>query len=398
MSTWGDMEMGDLISVIVTVYNAETYLRQCLDSIIGQTYHNLEIILVDDGSTDCSPEICDRYAETDKRVQVVHKDNEGLVRARKTGVTKASGVFVGYVDADDWIEPDMYERLLRHIKESGADIVASGRIEEYSEKTLVRRNKVKQGLYDGDKKERIYRRMIFSGSFFEFGVYPTVWDKLFRKELLFHNQMQVPDEIVVGEDVACTFPCMLEADKIYISNECFYHYRKREGSMLRTPDSKYNMRVKRLQQYLYERFKEFYCWESLHKQIDIYIMDMVLNGALLDYGFRFAPEVGHQFLFPFQSVERHGRVVLYGAGGVGRQYYRQILHTGYCEVVLWADKRAKQLLDMPYTVSLPEQIYHIDYDQIVICVMEEEMADDIKKELERMGVDASSIVWEDPVI
>lgn len=390
--------MCDRISVIVTVYNVEAYLEQCLESVTGQTYRNLEIILVDDGSTDNSPQICDRYADRDERVRVIHKKNEGLVRARKTGVMEASSKYVGYVDGDDWIEPEMYERLLKHMKENGADIIASGRIEEYPERSVVRRNKMKAGLYDGDNKVGLYRRMIFSGSFFEFGVFPTVWDKLFRRELLFRNQMQVPDEIVVGEDVACTFPCILEADKIYVTRECLYHYRRRADSMLRTIDRRYNMRVKVLQQYLYERCSGSYCWESLRRQINVYIMDMVLNGASLEYDFRFAPEIGHGFLFPFQSVRRGGKIVLYGAGGVGRQYYRQIMHSGYCEVVQWVDKRAGGLKDMPVVIGLPEGMRDISYDQIVIAVMEEELAEDIKRELVRTGVEVSKIVWEDPVI
>ena len=92
---WGNEKMSSLISVIVTVYNVEKYIGQCLDSIIGQTYRDLEIILVDDGSTDRSPAICDRYADKDKRIRVIHKENEGLVRARKTGIMAASGVYVG---------------------------------------------------------------------------------------------------------------------------------------------------------------------------------------------------------------------------------------------------------------------------------------------------------------
>ena len=386
---WGNEKMSSLISVIVTVYNVEKYIGQCLDSIIGQTYRDLEIILVDDGSTDRSPAICDRYADKDKRIRVIHKENEGLVRARKTGIMAASGVYVGYVDADDWIEPAMYERLLQRMEENRGDLVVSGRMEEYPGESRVRKNKVKPGLYSGRNKDELYHRMIFSGSFFEFGVFPTVWDKLFRRELLLRNQMQVPDEIVVGEDVACTFPCMLEADRIYVSGECLYHYRKRDDSMLRTPDRKYNKRVQILQQYLYERCRQFPCWNSLKKQIDIYTMDMVLNGAALEYGFRFAPEIGHQFLFPFRSVARHGKVVLYGAGGVGMQFYRQIRHSGYCEVVLWVDKRADLLLDMPYTISPPEKIVGACYDQIVICAMEKQLAEDIGRELEQMGLDVS---------
>ena len=101
----------DLISIIVPVYNMEQYMERCVNSIINQTYHNLEIILVDDGSTDHSPAMCDEYALRDGRIKVVHKPNGGLSDARNAGLTVASGNYIGYVDSDDWIEPQMYEKM-----------------------------------------------------------------------------------------------------------------------------------------------------------------------------------------------------------------------------------------------------------------------------------------------
>ena len=106
--------MDDLISVIVPIYRVEAYLEQCIQSIRNQTYKNLEIILVDDGSDDQCPQICDRYARVDERIKVVHKVNGGLDSARKAGIIAASGKYIGYVDGDDWIEPEMYEQLLMY--------------------------------------------------------------------------------------------------------------------------------------------------------------------------------------------------------------------------------------------------------------------------------------------
>lgn len=110
-----------LISVIVPVYKVEPYLRQCVDSIINQTYTNLEIILIDDGSPDRCPEICDEYAAKDSRVRVIHQKNSGVSAARNAGLNIASGDYIGFVDADDWIEPNMYEELLRSILQFGSD-------------------------------------------------------------------------------------------------------------------------------------------------------------------------------------------------------------------------------------------------------------------------------------
>ena len=118
--------MSDKISIIVPVYRAEKFLPQCIESILGQTYENLEILLVDDGSPDKCGEICDEYAKQDSRICVIHQTNAGESAARNTGLDKASGAYIGFVDADDWIEPKMYERMYDGIKLSGSQIAACG--------------------------------------------------------------------------------------------------------------------------------------------------------------------------------------------------------------------------------------------------------------------------------
>ena len=114
------------ISVIVPVYNVEEYIRTCVDSLIGQSYSNIEIILVDDGSTDASGRICDEYAQMDARVNVIHKENGGLISARKAGVQCVTGDYVTYVDSDDWIDLDAYEILAGQIENAMPDVVAYG--------------------------------------------------------------------------------------------------------------------------------------------------------------------------------------------------------------------------------------------------------------------------------
>lgn len=115
-----------IISIIVPVYNVELYLRQCLDSILSQTFKDWECILIDDGSTDSSPSICDEYVSRDSRFKVAHKINEGLSSARNEALKLAKGEYIGFVDSDDWIEPEMYEVLYSNIKEYNADISMVG--------------------------------------------------------------------------------------------------------------------------------------------------------------------------------------------------------------------------------------------------------------------------------
>lgn len=167
------------ISVIIPVYNAEKYLRCCLDSVTGQTLRDIEIICVDDGSTDQSSQIIETYAKKDDRIKVIHKENGGLVLARKAGVTEASGAYVGYVDSDDWIEPDMYENLYEKVCEHGCDIVASGLFRQFSDSIVKVTNTIAAGVYDSDAiKKHILPSMLYNGIYYQMGVRPNLVNKL----------------------------------------------------------------------------------------------------------------------------------------------------------------------------------------------------------------------------
>lgn len=384
------------ISIIITVFNVEKYLEKCLDSVINQTYHNLEIILVDDGSSDNSFEICNQYAKQDKRIRVIHKKNEGLVRARKTGINAATGGYIGYVDADDWIEPQMYQKLYETICDKGADVVAAGRIEEHSYGSVICKNKIEPGVYKEAGLKNLYSKMLYSGKFYEFGLYPTVWDKLFKRELLLRNQQQVPDCINIGEDVACVYPCLLEANIICVLDECYYHYRKHGESMLSTKDNEYSTRVCKLHQYLYDRGQKTEYWDLLKPQIDAYILDSMLNGAWSVYNIGI-PRERNQYLFPFSSVKEDSNIVLYGAGKVGETYWKQIKHTAYCNVVTWVDKNADKIDNSMGKIEFPKMLRNMEYDQIIICIKSKAIAWEIKDELISMGIDSEKIVWENPV-
>lgn len=162
-----------LVSVIIPVYKVEPYLRRCIDSIIHQTYRNLEIILVDDGSPDNCGAICDEYALRDTRVKVIHKENNGVSAARNTGLDNASGKYVGFVDSDDHIVPEMYERLMMAIESDQADIVFCSYYSELSPTDIRSDYSVELSLPTGEYQER----MRYGMSSVE------VWSRLFRSNL-----------------------------------------------------------------------------------------------------------------------------------------------------------------------------------------------------------------------
>ena len=219
-----------MISVIVPVYNVEKYLSKCLDSIINQTYQNLEIICVDDGSTDSSPMILEEYAKKDSRIKIITRQNGGLSAARNTGVKNATGEFVSFVDSDDWIDLETYEKAIRHFSE-GVDSVCW-----YA--ALVCEEGVECD-FDGEKN---WHRVKFSGkttldgdSFFKHTF--TVWNKLWRRSIIEKYKIDFPEGII-HEDFSFYTKYMALAPKTYFLNEYLYFYRKRKNSIMHSVSGK----------------------------------------------------------------------------------------------------------------------------------------------------------------
>lgn len=225
------------LSVIVPVYGVEKFLVQCLDSILSQTFTDYEVILVEDGSPDRCAAICDDFAVRDSRVSVLHKTNEGLVRARKDGLKLATGSYVGFVDGDDWVEPDMFEKLCEAARELDADIVNCGFFAEYPDRRVVVGSVVAPGVYDKALMQRdVFPVMLTTRRFGEYGILPAVWCKIFRKGLLDDNLPAVPDRIRNGEDGAITYPCLLDAARVCLLPDPLYHYRQHPAQMVRQFD------------------------------------------------------------------------------------------------------------------------------------------------------------------
>lgn len=215
----------DLISIIVPVYNMEAYLERCMASIQGQTYENLEIILVDDGSTDRSGQMCDAYAQADARVKVVHKPNGGLSDARNAGLAVAAGVYIGYVDSDDWIEPDMYERMYRACTETGSQLAACRYFSERGGAADVEKG---SGAVVPLSREALLKIYICGHE--QYMIYNSVWSKLFHRDLV--EDMRFP----MGrnsEDIMYTTRAFCRLSKaVYLDTGLYHYVIDREGSIM----------------------------------------------------------------------------------------------------------------------------------------------------------------------
>lgn len=216
------MDQSTLISIIVPVYNVEEYLPRCLDSILDQTYKNLEIILVDDGTKDASDKICDGYAAKDSRIKVIHKENGGLSSARNAGIDIAKGEYLGFVDSDDWIEPEMYETLLSLAQKYDVKLVCGGRYDFSS-----RRNEKSIGLCP--QKEEVVTGMELLGRTFTWqNCDSAAWDKLYHRSLF--ETIRYPVGLV-NEDVAIFYKLAELADRAAMCDKPLYNYFHRPGSI-----------------------------------------------------------------------------------------------------------------------------------------------------------------------
>ena len=232
--------MAPLLSVIVPVYNTKKYLRECIDSILAQTYNNYELILVDDGSDDGSSEICDEYAMKNEQVTVIHKENCGLLHTRKVGLSVSNGEYISYIDSDDFIAPDMYEYMMGKITEYNVDIAVCNMSTANSGEILPMSSYKKHGYYDKKRlAEEIYPYMLFSNDPQKTGLIPSLCNKIIRKKVLEKVLLRADNSISYGEDALCSYPCLLDSDSVFIAEDkFFYFYRKVSTSLTNAYDKK----------------------------------------------------------------------------------------------------------------------------------------------------------------
>lgn len=218
-------------SVIVPIYKVEEYLPACIESVLHQTFSDFELILVDDGSPDTCPQICEDYAQKDSRIRVVHKENGGLASARRAGIRVAQGDYVYNLDSDDLIEADTLECAHRILTDTGCDMVSFAyRWVKNGETIDVTDDGLEEGLYtDKDIETHIYPRLLMDKNMQHISYYLA--GKAIKRELVTPLQLAVSESISLGEDLCCVIPCYLHIQSVYISKKAAYHYTVRENSL-----------------------------------------------------------------------------------------------------------------------------------------------------------------------
>lgn len=290
------------ISVIVPMYNPDTYLEKCIDSICAQTYSNLEIILIDDGSTDRTNYIASSFARKDHRIKLVREDNGGESHARNTGLSIATGQYVAFVDCDDWIDPEMYKTLIEAAMKYDLDVVACGWYKttivgdhEWISKKIKNKKKIDEKVLGREEfllyqyKRDSYRALAY------------MWDKLFNKSILVDKcgkALKFDESYIIGGDLIFLAEALLNAHRIRYVDKAFYHYRIREGSGCHN-----------------ENPKNYHDWVHSYERIIKEYKDNGIEQETIDYMKRFmAYHASHGLQFAIKKKDKEEI-----------EYFRQIM-------------------------------------------------------------------------
>lgn len=442
--------MDKLVSVIVAVYNEEKYIVGTIESILAQTYKELEIILVDDGSTDKSPSICDVYREKDSRVKVIHKENGGLPSSRNAGIQLASGDYIAFVDGDDLIHETFIETLYKLCESNDCDIAMCDflMITDHSQKLLPQKTKKVEIFSKLETMDRLCENMNIIR-------YWITWDKIYRRELF--NDVEYPVG-VIHEDMYTTYKLLWKSKKTAVTNLYLYYYLQREDSLTgRTSDIKNSLdiigalkaqklffySVNLTNEYIFMLYKYYYAIKSHFsailneksdgenrevteilntlKEMELQARKEILTlpqKSMIDklrsiysslnkeeqdsylkiYGDKIAYVPQEIYSFPSEKIARNDHIALYGAGAVGKAYYQQILNIGDINLAVWVDNSWKNYIREGYPVKPIDALFSADFDKIVIAVKNPEVAKEVVENLVGWGIEESKIIYEQPVV
>ncbi|MBQ8665514.1 MAG: glycosyltransferase [Lachnospiraceae bacterium] len=375
------------LSVIIPVYNTEKYLDQCLKSVISQTFEDMEIICVDDGSTDGSSRILDEYASRDFRIRLIHKPNGGLVSVRKLGVSEAKGKYIGFVDSDDWIDPEMYERLCSAADEYDADMVSSSYWQEgaYSN---ISRDAVDAGVYENAGMDNLRDHAILDIEKHDKGLSGSLCTKLFRASILKEVMPKIPADIKVSEDKVTSLTFLLECNKAVVLDEAYYHYRINQKSMFHADDPDYLLNYHIVYKYFRSLYSHRNFTDKMRSQAELYIVQFLIKGINTQMGFSFR---NLMWIDPdwIREPGLGNRVAIYGRGELGRTYEKHIeANPDKCFCGYVDDKD-----DIDGSNGVDKEDAPDDYDSIVIAIKNQEAAMKVKEKLMDTGIDGEKIFW-----
>lgn len=430
--------MKELISIIVPVYNVSKYLKDCVESILAQTYSNIEIILVDDGSTDDSGELCDKYQLIDSRIRVIHKENGGVSSAKNAGLDIAKGEFISFIDSDDSIHKDFLCTLYKMATDSNSDIAQCDFLSTAMDSVKLE-PQVNEKIVIYNSRDAI--RRCFEG--FEAVKFVVNWNKLYRKRLF--DTVRFPNGRIHEDNFVAYKLCWI-ANQVVTTNKYLYWYLQRNDSitgreyninrldvLVATKEAleyfekegmyeEYSMILKKYHGYLWNHYnlvKEklddnkriLVALETEARRVQELIISMpetdLLENIKTIYNYmskeeqikyknlyeeRIGVEKKEEYHFPTKRVKKGSRLAIYGAGCVGMSYVKELEETGYAKVEVWVDNLWKGYTNQGYDVKPIDALFRTEYDYVVIAVRNENVEGEIKDNIVNWGLDEKKII------
>lgn len=367
------------VSIIVPVYNAEDKLERCIDSLLSQTMIDIEVILIDDGSTDRSNRICDEYSNDYNNVKTIHVKNGGVVKARKLGVSYSSSELVMFCDADDYVDSDMVERLVSLKENSNCDLVCSGLVKENGRSTDIITNNTEEGVYVNEKLDELRKTLLSGNGFGCQRILPYVVTKVFNRTLLTKAIEEISDGITLGDDMAITMSYIFACESLYVTNQAYYHYEMNMNSICHAGNGTMQEYVE-----LYNHCAKYCQSSDGFKDLVYYIY----YGLLTKYN-GLSSITASNPLFMFGSVNS-GKIVIYGFGSFGKSLYKILGESENVKVtdITFEDTTEEWKIDYS-KLSLEE------FDYIVIAILRYDIAVKAKANLIEKGIDGNKILMID---
>lgn len=376
------------VSVIVPIYNVEAYLEKGIKSITDQSYRDMEIILIDDGSTDGSGDICDAYAKKDSRIKVLHQKNSGVVSARKAGCHAATGQYIASVDGDDWLEKNYILNFVRTAAASGADVVWSiSYYKEHKDRTELCISDVYL-MSDSDQNQNELLEFVNGMQGFQNEIDYSICNKLIKKELYTEAQDAVQNLLTRGEDLLFSLQLLTKTNHICFVRNDGYHYVQRDSSNTHN-------------RHAYSKEKYRVLEESLHKFSDgltkekrplVNIVEGYLLSTYMLYFFGTLQGDTGEFLYPFYKVKKASRVVVYGAGSIGKSIVSCLNETNYYEMCLWIDSAETEQSIGKWKVQTPEHLIGITFDYVILATNKTGYIREMKECLRTCGISEEKVV------
>lgn len=377
-----------LVSIIIPIYNSEAFLDKCIQSAINQSYDNIEIILVDDGSIDSSGEVCDTYAATDSRIKTIHKKNGGLVSSRKAGLLASTGEYILYIDGDDWIELRLVEDFANEIVKHNPDVIIPAHIVNLEGREDILINSIAPGFYSRERLvAEVHPKMLHTGKFAQFGIFTYSWGKMYRRELLLQNQLNVDESIVMGEDALCVYPTLLDANSIVVLKQPYYHYRQRADSLTKNLKSIDISKIQTVYDGLKDIFTEKKALDTMLPQLYHYILALLITNTQGP-----EPQNNSTTLYPFSNFKPNTNLVLYGGGTFGQHIYKKIMNQKEYNLLAWIDEKHKHYSKLNLPVSGFTKLKSIDYQVVLIALIDEDNSNRAYSKLVQHGVSVDKIV------